>query len=55
LQYCQLPYHLSACEASNYEKLSEVKQSTLKGKSNLPTQSPMLNEIFASEKYIEPG
>ncbi|KJJ16001.1 hypothetical protein HMPREF3156_01611 [Neisseria sp. HMSC06F02] len=46
---------LSACEASNYEKHSEVKQSTLKGKSNLPTQSPMLNEIFASEKYIEPG
>ena len=46
---------LSACEASNYEKLSEVKQSTLKVKSNLPTQSPMLNEIFASEKYIEPG
>ena len=21
----------------------------------MPTQSPMLNEIFASEKYIEPG
>jgi len=46
---------LSACEASNYEKHSEVQQSTLKEKSNLPTQSPMLNEIFASEKYIEPG
>ena len=46
---------LSACEVSNYEKHSAVQQSTLKGKSNLPTQSPMLNEIFASEKYIEPG
>ena len=46
---------LSACEVSNYEKHSEVQQSTLKEKSNLPTQSPMLNEIFASEKYIEPG
>ena len=46
---------LSACEASNYEKHSEVQQSTLKGKGNMPTPSPMLNEIFASEKYIEPG
>ena len=46
---------LSACEASNYEKHSEVQPSTLKGKGNMPTPSPMLNEIFASEKYIEPG
>ena len=45
---------LSACEASNYEKHSEVQQSALKGKGNMPIQSPMLNEIFASEKYIEP-
>ena len=41
---------LSACEASNYEKHSEVQQSTLKGKSNLPTQSPMLNEILSIKR-----
>ena len=46
---------LSACEVSNHEKHSEIQQSTLTEKSNMPTQSPMLNEIFASEKYIEPG
>ena len=41
---------LAACEANSHEKYSEIQQSTLKGKSNMPTQSPMLNEIFASEK-----
>lgn len=45
----------TGCEADSHEKHSEIQQSTLKGKSNMPTQSPMLNEIFASEKYIEPG
>lgn len=45
----------AGCEADSHEKHSEIQQSTLKGKSNMPTQSPMLNEIFASEKYIEPG
>ena len=45
----------AGCEADSHEKHSEIQQSTLKGKSNMPTQSPMLNEIFASEKYIRPG
>jgi hypothetical protein len=46
---------LSACEVSNHEKHSEIQQSTPKGKSKMQPQSPMLNEIFASEKYIRPG
>ena len=46
---------LSACEVSNYEKHSEIQQSTSKRKSKMQPQSPMLKEIFASEKYIEPG
>ncbi|OSI17427.1 hypothetical protein BWD09_05380 [Neisseria dentiae] len=45
---------LSACEVSNHEN-SKVQQSTLKGKDNMQPQSPMLNEIFSSEKYIRPG
>lgn len=45
----------AGCEADSHEKHSEIQQSTLKGKNNKPTQSPMLNEIFASEKYIRPG
>ena len=47
--------YLSACEASNHEKNSKTQLSTLKGKNNMQPPSPMLNEIFASEKYIHPG
>jgi hypothetical protein len=43
---------LSACEVSNHEKHSEIQQSASKGKSKMQPQSPMLKEIFASEKYI---
>lgn len=46
---------LSACEARNHEKNSKTQLSTLKGKNNMQPPSPMLNEIFASEKYIRPG
>ena len=45
----------AGCEADSHEKHSEIQQSTSKGKNNMPTQSPMLDEIFASEKYIRPG
>ena len=45
----------AGCEADSHEKHSEIQQSTSKGKNNIPTQSPMLDEIFASEKYIRPG
>ena len=45
----------ASCEADSHEKHSEIQQSTSKGKNNMPTQSPMLDEIFASEKYIRPG
>lgn len=46
---------LSVCEASNHEKISKTQLSTLKEKNNMQPSSPMLNEIFASEKYIRPG
>ncbi len=46
---------LSVCEASNHEKNSKTQLSTLKEKNNMQPSSPMLNEIFASEKYIRPG
>ena len=45
---------LSACEVSNHEKHSEIQQSASKGKSKMQPRSPMLKEIFASEKYIPP-
>ena len=45
----------AGCEADSHEKHSEIQQSTPKGKSKMQPQSPMLNEIFASEKYIRPG
>lgn len=45
----------AGCETDSHEKHSEIQQSTSKGKNNIPTQSPMLDEIFASEKYIRPG
>lgn len=46
---------LSVCEASNHEKNSKTQLSTLKEKNNMQPSSPMLNEIFASEKYTAGG
>ncbi|MGY5236427.1 MULTISPECIES: hypothetical protein [unclassified Neisseria] len=46
---------LSVCEASNHEKNSKTQLSTLKEKNNMQPSSPMLNEIFACEKYTAGG
>ena len=46
---------LAACEASSHDKQSEIRQSTSKEKKDMPTKSPMLNEIFSREKYTAGG
>ena len=40
----------AGCEANNHDKYSKIQSSVLKGKNDMITQSPMLNEILSIKR-----